>query len=1072
MHQLKDVRILLVEDRDEDARLGSMMLGRSGRLQLDIVRAKSLREARNAVDGSPFDAVLLDLNLPDSSGLETLDAIRELAPSFPIVVLSGSATDEAAQSAMFAGAQDVLLKGSFNADTLERAVRYAITRHRVAAAAIAFPRYLHGSFIADTDGAIVKHGAGLEQLGANNIAGSGAAATVFDLFHDRERGHLELMLQRLQRDAAPEHAVLETAEGMKHRRMLLSVFAEGASFHGFLAPAGEHVQPPTELLRSEEKYRLLIEHSQDGVFIVIDGKIVFANAAMAEILGYETEELEGKDILDFVAPEDVRHVMNNYRRRMAGDEAPASYEFRIRDRSGARRQVLLSVGRIEVQDRIMAMGTLKDVSEQHRSAEVQHVQRSIAERAGSVADIDALADVVLSGLLKIEGVDVAAFLLRDESGLHPFAYRGYLDDITHGEQGRKLLTTLGEAWGGTQAMVMDSGALAGDPLAGLLRPLGINALIAIPVTDADRCLAVLLIASLTTASFDIHVQQSIEAIAAMLGEVMARVQAQEALRDSELLYRAVVEKSHDAILIFGGGSIRFVNQRAVELSGYDADELLTASPFSLIHADDRQRVIDIMKARFAGDAAPSMYEARILSKNGDVKIGEFAATLIRYQGEAATIVSVRDMTDRRKHEEFRRHSEALMRAAGFAATRFLRAADWETVLDEVLDHFGRSANVDRVSLYQVEATDGKAASLLRYRLWQANPEPLDTDETLRPDGKCSRWLQRLSTGAAIADKRASLPADEAEYMAELGIEIVAVLPVFAGEKWHGALRFDVMRERPSWLMSEIEAMNVCAGTLGAAIQRREADRRLLDAKDRAERGDRIRQAFIANMSHEVRTPLNVIVGYSELLRELLLESGMEEEHYSDFTQSIGDAAERLIRTVDSIMNISRFQAGDLQPEISIIRIDSLIESRLRLLDSRAREKDIDLRFINEVGELRLPGDEELLREALDHVFDNAVKFTNRGGVTVRLHVLEGAPCLEVRDTGIGIAEENLQQVFEPYIQEDMGYSRAYEGIGLGLTLAQVYLRALGGNIEVHSEKGHGSAFILHLGSVPAPADVP
>jgi signal transduction histidine kinase len=203
-----------------------------------------------------------------------------------------------------------------------------------------------------------------------------------------------------------------------------------------------------------------------------------------------------------------------------------------------------------------------------------------------------------------------------------------------------------------------------------------------------------------------------------------------------------------------------------------------------------------------------------------------------------------------------------------------------------------------------------------------------------------------------------------------------------------------------------------------------------------------------------------------------LESGMEEEHYSDFTQSIGDAAERLIRTVDSVMNISRFQAGDLQPDISIIRIDSLVESRLRLLDSRAREKDIDLRFINEAGELHLPGDEELLREALDHVFDNAVKFTNRGGVTVRLHVLEGAPCLEVRDTGIGIAEENLQRVFEPYIQEDMGYSRAYEGIGLGLTLAQVYLRALGGNIEVHSEKGHGSAFILHLGSVPAHSDVP
>ena len=996
--------------------------------------------------------------------METLHAIRELAPSLPIVVLSGSVTDALAIEAILAGAQDVLQKDAVRSEQLERAVLHSIARYRASMTASTSSRFLMGGFTASMDGIVTKFGPGIELLMGGGLKSSTKPFHISQFLDPSEHAQLESMLRRVSEHNEPEHTLLETAEGMHSRRVLLSLFPVGNMLQGSLAPAGEHVPPPADLVSSEEKYRILVENSQDGVFIVIDSKFVFANKAFAGMLGYTPDEITGLSMREFIAPEDERFVIENYRKRMAGEEVDASYEFRLRNREGNRLQVLMSVGRIEFQNRVAAIGTVKDITREHRMADLNRIHRRIAERVGKCTSMQEMADIVLAGLLHIESVEVAAMFLHGEDGLRPLGFRGFVEDFTAAKTDDMLMTFFDEVRASLSPLFLERSALREQAQDAILSPLGINTVGILPVVDSGQGNAVIVVASLTSMNFDTDVQHELAAIASMLGGILARVFAQDALRESEMLHRAVVEKSYDAILIIDGLSVLFVNDRASTLMGYTNAEILASDPFSLIHEEDRRRIFRMMQTRFTGEGPPPIYEARMVCKDGALKTAEFAASQIRYQGTPATMVTIRDVTERRQHEELKRHSEALIHAAGFAATRFLRAGDWEPVLNGVLDTFGTSATVDRVVLYKIVSKEDGTAILQRHSEWISNVySPFrSTSSDLRLDAALARWYERLASGAAIADVVAHLSLPERMLLGEDELHSIAVLPVFTGDVWYGALRFDVFSERRPWLMAEIEAMSVCAGTLGAAIQRRLTEQQLIESRDRAERGDKIRQAFISNMSHEIRTPLNIILGYVGLLNNLLI--GKDTKESNEYDRAITEASHRLISTVDSVINISRYQAGDLKPVYGVFRFDVLVAERAECIQPAAIEKKLIVQILNEVGEILIDSDQELLRKAIDHVLDNAVKFTEQGDISIRIFRAEPWICLEVSDTGIGIDPENIESVFEPYMQEDMGYTRAYEGIGLGLTIALVYVSALDGAINIRSVKGEGTVLTINLPS--------
>jgi PAS domain S-box-containing protein len=232
-----------------------------------------------------------------------------------------------------------------------------------------------------------------------------------------------------------------------------------------------------------------------------------------------------------------------------------------------------------------------------------------------------------------------------------------------------------------------------------------------------------------------------------------------------------------------------------------------------------------------------------------------------------------------------------------------------------------------------------------------------------------------------------------------------------------------------------------------------------NAKEEAEKSEKLKTEFLAQMSHEIRTPVNVILSYNSLLREEFIENISEE--YSGIFRSIDQASKRLVRTIDLILNMSMFQAGKLEISASDVDLRFILLNLVQEFKYLANEKNLDLNFVNNASEVYIQSDEFILIHVFQNLIENAIKYTDTGKVEVILfNNSDGKVCVDIKDTGIGISKDYLERMFKPFTQEDTGYSRKYEGVGLGLALVKNYLDLIGAAIKVDSEKGKGSVFTV------------
>jgi PAS domain S-box-containing protein len=233
------------------------------------------------------------------------------------------------------------------------------------------------------------------------------------------------------------------------------------------------------------------------------------------------------------------------------------------------------------------------------------------------------------------------------------------------------------------------------------------------------------------------------------------------------------------------------------------------------------------------------------------------------------------------------------------------------------------------------------------------------------------------------------------------------------------------------------------------------------ARDAALEASRLKSAFIANMSHEIRTPLNIIAGYTDLVGEHLAEHN--DESQTDFVEGIQRACSRLSRTIDNILDISKIEAGAFNLAPGQLEIARLLEHLLADFRVITERKGIALTCTIDTPSVTIVFDEYCLTQALTNLPDNALKFTERGGVACRLYrATDARLCLEIRDTGIGITQEYLSRLFQPFSQEHSGDARKFQGSGLGLALTRKYLELNGAEISVQSEKNKGTTFTIRF----------
>lgn len=239
--------------------------------------------------------------------------------------------------------------------------------------------------------------------------------------------------------------------------------------------------------------------------------------------------------------------------------------------------------------------------------------------------------------------------------------------------------------------------------------------------------------------------------------------------------------------------------------------------------------------------------------------------------------------------------------------------------------------------------------------------------------------------------------------------------------------------------------------------RREAEEHLREALERASESDRLKSAFLANVSHEVRTPLNVMLGFTSLIADSIDDDGTVRQ----MAEKVERAGRRLVTTVQSILDFSRVEAGAF--ELYPAEVDPVAIAAQVIADHRraADEKALEIRLEVEARDVRLRFDEYCFARVMDIIVDNAIKFTERGEVVVRsVRGQDGRFCVEVRDTGLGIEEAYLGKLFHPFRQEQGGIERRFEGSGLGLALARRLIELNGATISVSSRKHEGSRFTI------------
>ncbi|MDQ3945845.1 MAG: response regulator [Actinomycetota bacterium] len=380
-----------------------------------------------------------------------------------------------------------------------------------------------------------------------------------------------------------------------------------------------------------------------------------------------------------------------------------------------------------------------------------------------------------------------------------------------------------------------------------------------------------------------------------------------------------------------------------------------------------------------------------------------------------------------------------------------------------------------------DPTGGQDGALVSSGIWH-----IDDAEALRPFQEASAAL-RFAPGvglpgrvlaegrpAWVADIAAELNFPRREAADAAGLRAGMAFPVLVGREMAGVLEFfSRQTEEPD---EAVLALMGDVGTqIGRVIERARAEDALQAAKEAAEVASQAKSTFLASMSHELRTPLNAIIGYSEMLEEDAADAG-QDDFLPDLAK-IRSAGRHLLGVINDILDLSKIEAGKTELYLETFAVASLVEEVAATLRPAVESKGNRLQVLTAEGLGEMHADLTKVRQTLLNLVSNAAKFTEDGTVTVSARREDGAEggdaiVFEVTDTGIGIAPEHMDRLFQAFSQAESSTTRRFGGTGLGLAISRSFCQMMGGDITVASEEGQGSTFTVRLPAVVTEPEPP
>ncbi len=488
--------------------------------------------------------------------------------------------------------------------------------------------------------------------------------------------------------------------------------------------------------------------------------------------------------------------------------------------------------------------------------------------------------------------------------------------------------------------------------------------------------------------------------------------AAEVKRVSEERFWSILNASPDNITITDlKGNVLMASPVGMKLFGYEKEEELKGLPVTdFIIPSDKERALSNIAFMFQGIlTGPAEYHG--LRKDGSVFYIEANAEFIRdANGQPDQIVFIiRDITERKRAEdELRKLSLAVKQSP---ASILITDTDGNIVY--------ANPKVCLITGYSPEELRGKNP-----RIFQSGETPQET------------YMNLWET-------------------------------IYSGKEWKGEFHNKKKNGELYWEFVSISPIIDNTGKITEFLAVKEDITEwkkmiasLEQAKEKAEASNRLKTAFMNNISHEVRTPLNGILGFSSLISQ----PDNTEEEKAQFYSLIKTSSSRLLRTITNYMDISLIASGNLEVRRKSFDFHRMLYQLYDEFQPHCAEKNLELHFDipAETLTIKMFSDPELIQNVISHLLDNALTFTNKGEITFGYKRKSGSIEFFVKDTGIGINPESLLVIFESFVQGEISPSGFHSGSGLGLSIAQGYIRLLGGEIRVESEEGRGSAFFFSI----------